>query len=117
MSYEGIERRRWPRVKVNLPLKYRGVGEFNHLPADSETKDISEGGLRFTTERFLPKNARFVVNLNLEDIPGVKAVVRIVWAARDPHTNRYEVGAEFDNIPREAKVHISNMVRKHLNYY
>jgi c-di-GMP-binding flagellar brake protein YcgR len=114
MAYNGIERRRWPRVKLNLPLKYRGVGEFNHLPMDSETRDISEGGIRFTSERFIPKDSKLVVNLNLSDLGGVKATVRIVWAARDPHTNRYEVGAEFDTLPPEAKVQIANLVRRHL---
>ncbi len=112
MYYDGMERRRWPRVNLALPMRYRGVGEFGQLPMDSEVKDISEGGIRFACDRFLPKDSKLVVNLNLIDISNIKATVKVVWATRDSHTNRYEVGVEFDNIPAESKCQISSLVRK-----
>lgn len=116
MVYDGIERRRWPRVVVQLPIRYREVGEFNHLPLDSETKDISEGGVRFVAGKFLPKECKLVVSLNLSHMVGVKATVKVVWTARDSHTNMYEVGAQFENISSEAKVQIGNLVRRNLSY-
>lgn len=115
MDYSGAERRRWPRVNLNLPIRFREVGEFSHSPLDSETKDISEGGARFQTDKFLPKDSRLVISIDLTDEPGVKATVKVVWSVRDPHTNMYEIGVEFDTIPSEAKVELSNMVRKNLN--
>lgn len=111
-----MERRKWPRAEVSLPIRYRGVGEFNHLPLDSETKDISEGGLKFTADKFLPKDSRLIVNLNLEEFTGVKAAVRVVWVTQDSHTHLYQIGAQFDNIPLEAKSNIATLVRKKLSY-
>ena len=116
MNYEGIERRRWPRVQVQLPLRYREVGEFGQLPMDSETKDISVGGVRFTADKFLPKESRLVVSLNLENLSGVKATIKVVWTSRDTRTNMYEIGAQFDNVPSEAKNEIASLVRRNLNY-
>ena len=115
MIYDGIERRQWSRVDMNVPLKFREVGEFSRSPLDSETRDISEGGIRFATDKFLPKDSKLVVNMDLNDIPVVKATVKVVWSVRDSHTNMYEIGVEFDTIPSEARVQLSNIVRKNLN--
>lgn len=116
MVYDGIERRRWPRVQVELPIKYREIGVFNHLPSDSETRDISEGGIRFFSDKFLPKESKLVVSLNLQDIVGVKATIKVVWTSRDARTNMYQVGAQFDNIPSEARVQIANLVKRNSHY-
>jgi len=110
-----VDRRQWARVDMHAPLKFREVGEFNRSPIDSETRDISEGGIRFATDRFLPKDSKLVVNIDLSDIPSVKATVKVVWSVRDSHTNMYEIGVEFDTIPSETRVQLSNMVRKNLN--
>ena len=115
MIYNGAERRRWPRVDVHLPIRFREVGEFSSSPIDAETQDVSEGGIKFSSDKFLPKNSKLVVNLNLNDVSSMKATVKIVWSARDAHTNMYETGVEFDNVPAEAKVELSHLVRKNLN--
>ena len=115
MIYNGAERRQWSRVDIRLPIKFREVGEFISSPIDSETQDVSEGGVKFNSEKFLPKDSKLVISLNLTDVSGVKATVKVVWSTRDSHTNMYETGVEFDNIPSEAKVQLSHLVRKNLS--
>jgi c-di-GMP-binding flagellar brake protein YcgR len=115
MKYQGMERRRWPRAKVKIPVSYRGIGNFNHLPLESETQDLSEGGVKFSTERFLPRNSKFVIGFNLApEREGIKATIKVIWTNREPTTNRYIVGAEFDNITLEARHELANLVRKNL---
>jgi c-di-GMP-binding flagellar brake protein YcgR len=115
LIYDGIDRRQWARVDMHAPLKFREVGEFNRSPLDSETRDISEGGVRFATDRFIPKDSKLVVNIDLNNMPSVKATAKVVWSTRDSHTNMYEVGIEFETINSETRVQLSNIVRKNLN--
>lgn len=114
-GYNGVERRRWPRAKVRIPLSFRGIGNFNHLPMESETEDLSEGGLRFSAQRFLPRNGKFVVGLKTgSEGEGIKATIKVVWTNRDPATSRYTIGAEFENISLDARHELANLVRKNL---
>jgi len=115
LIYDGMERRQWNRVDMNVPFKFREVGEFNRFPLDSETRDISEGGIRFATDKFLPKDSKLVVSIDFNDAPAVKATVKVAWSVRESHTNMYEIGVEFDTIPSESRVQLSNIVRKNLN--
>ncbi|MDP8234280.1 MAG: PilZ domain-containing protein [Candidatus Saelkia tenebricola] len=115
MIYNGADRREWPRVDVRLPIRFREVGEFGSSPIDSETQDVSEGGIKFNSGKFLPKNSKLVLNMNLTDVNGMKATVKVVWSARDSHTSMYETGVEFDNIPSEARGQLSHFVRGNLN--
>ncbi len=99
------ERRRAKRVPEYLPISYRILPN-----AKSEgflTRDISSSGVRFLIRDFVPKGAKLELTVN---VPGMhfsfqtRAEVR--WIRKDPSGERYEVGVEFVNIPKDAQVHL-----------
>lgn len=57
--------------------------------------DLSEGGVRFRTEDFIPVQAEVVVNLQLEAERETALAARVVWIQRIPHGENYHVGCEF----------------------
>lgn len=67
------------------------------------TRDISESGVRFLSYEFLNKDTLLEMTLNLTKLPfsfQTQAVVK--WIRKDATGERYEVGAEFLNIPKKA---------------
>lgn len=105
------ERRKYRRVYASLPMQFREIGEFDKLPRDTITKDLSEGGVRFTAEKFVPVGNRLVVNISLESrSEAVRAIVKIAWARRQQFSDAYELGCQFVNVEEESKSRISRFI-------
>ena len=58
------ERRKYPRWRANLPVRYRLLGESG-MYRGSLSKDIGTGGVRVVTDRFLPKDKALNVEISL----------------------------------------------------
>ena len=78
-QYQGRERRKYPRKKAIRGLTYtilspsQGVGII---------KDISEGGFRFVTDRYLMPGTVITAKFELsrEEMPSsIEAIGRVVW--------------------------------------
>jgi len=96
-----INRRRHKRVMEYTSISYRLFS--SQKLAHFLTRDISESGVRFLSYEFLTKNTLLELTLNLTKIPfsfQTQAVVK--WIRKDSTGERYEVGAEFLNIPKKA---------------
>jgi hypothetical protein len=57
--------------------------------------DLSEGGIRFRTEEFLPQDAQVVVNIQLKADREATLEARIIWVQKVPHAETYHIGCEF----------------------
>lgn len=109
--YFDDERRKYPRVYASLPMQFREIGEFDKLPRDTITKDLSEGGIRFTSSKLVPVGNRLVVNVGLEpQIEGLRSVVKIVWARKQHYSDNYELGCQFVNMEEESKSRIARFI-------
>jgi len=105
------ERRKCPRVYASLPMQFREIGEFDKLPRDTITKDLSRGGVRFSADKFVPVGSRLVVNIALESrSEPLRSTVKIVWAKRQQYSDSYELGCQFVNIDDEAKSRINRFI-------
>lgn len=103
-SFSGVERRRYPRLEIELALQYREIGDFERLPQESVARNISEGGISFRVDRFLPLGNRLITSLSLEPHSEIlKTVVKIVWIQKDPHADSYDIGCQFINISEEGR--------------
>lgn len=96
--------------------------EYTRIPEESEvtykilrapklnmflTKDISSGGICFFVQESVPQNSLLEIRLTLEKVPfSFKAIVRTKWIRKVAHSERYEVGVEFVNLPEEATKHL-----------
>lgn len=105
------ERRKYPRVFASLPMQFRLVGEFDKFPRDTITKDLSEGGMRFSVDKFVPVGTRIVVNVLLESFhEPVRSVAKIIWARKLQYSDSYEVGCQFLNLSEDARQKISRFI-------
>jgi hypothetical protein len=97
-----IGMRQFERFSYREPMSYRVPLERswnNELSAVSGGilgYDISEGGVRFRTDMFVP--AGVILQLTFTVPPG-KAVTlagQVVWVQKLPHSENYQVGFAFD---------------------
>lgn len=87
------DKRKFPRLEYRESLQYR----FAESPDQNGTVgyDLSEGGVRFRAEEFLPLDAIIVLNLQLKPEREATMSARVVWAQKIPHAENYHIGCEF----------------------
>jgi c-di-GMP-binding flagellar brake protein YcgR len=87
-----MERRRYPRVNVSFPVECEILHQKDYFYTVS--KDLSMGGIRILSDKFLPKGNLVKININLiNHIVGLKA--KVAWCNKERITERYSVGLEF----------------------
>lgn len=96
------DRRRYNRRPTHLPLRYQLKGSMQY--ADTLTKDIGGGGVKFITDEFLSKNSEVIFEISIMDrSEPVKGRAKIVWINKVPHNDIYSIGLEFVDISRDKK--------------
>jgi hypothetical protein len=113
------ERRRTPRVQIDLPLQLN-IGEET---LDTRLSDISTSGVRFRTLRPLTIMSRVQIALDLpesgEPPVGLAGVVvrsdlRTDAAGNpDPDGGQYETAIFFDNLSEEALGQLGRFLERH----
>ncbi|MDP2938890.1 MAG: PilZ domain-containing protein [Candidatus Omnitrophota bacterium] len=106
------ERRKFRRASLDTPLRYKfkQANEFG----STITRDISEGGLKLNLEKFVPINTDFVLELGLDKLSNIiNAVGKVVWVTKIPHSERYQLGLEFQEINEQHKRDISSYIKSH----
>jgi len=75
--------------------------EYYYRPGDNPSGclgfDISEGGIRFKTDHFIPLNTDVTLQFMLRSKQMVEMTGRIAWIQKVPHCESYEVGLEFND--------------------
>ncbi|MFA5087448.1 MAG: PilZ domain-containing protein [Candidatus Omnitrophota bacterium] len=88
------ERRKYRRVEFKEPLQYQ-TQDGDSLEG-SLACDIGEGGVRFNADDFIPLNSELAVQMEIEPQNVVALRGRVAWVQLVPHSDRYQVGLEFD---------------------
>lgn len=101
------ERRKYPRISISFPV------ECNLLPASSYfytvCKDLSLGGLKILSEKFIPKDKLLKINIDLIDrVVNTKA--RVAWCNHTPASERYTAGLDFVEIGKQDQGAISQFL-------
>jgi len=98
------ERRRFPRLAAECPVRYRVIPEARPAFQGALVRDVSAGGVRFRTFSFMPRGARMLLELQLPVGPPIRAVGRAAWIRTLPDDDGYEVGSQFDDpaLPLDA---------------
>lgn len=107
------EKRRFPRVKVRIPVRYREVRDgAESVAVDSLTCDVSAGGLRFTTDKLVSNACSLLLELDIPNlIHPVKAVSRVACVEKTNADGHYEIGSEFMEITEKDR----ELIAKFLN--
>ena len=106
------EKRRHQRLETRFPLKYKNLKTSNVESRGTVSKNVSEGGVRFRSDRFISLACRLVVELNLPSMEKpIRAVSKIAWIKKLPAGDDYEVGNQFLEISKEDKNTIRSLIK------
>jgi hypothetical protein len=89
------ERRRWKRYPIAYPIE-RAEEDANHKLT---VRDVSKGGVAFTSTGKMDENDKFNVRIFLKN--RMFKLKAIVVHAKELKENLYNVGAKFVNAPQE----------------
>lgn len=107
----GLERRKFIRVDNFGPIQYRKIGHV--VGGRKITKDISEGGIKFLADEFIPISALLKVEITLEkSLKPVTAIVKVAWVRKLPLQDGYEVGAAFEGMDKNVVTYINHYITK-----
>ena len=105
------EKRRFPRVKVGVPLQYRNLKKMGDVSLGALTRNLCEGGVCFKTNEFISLACRLVVEITIPtSTKPIKAISKIAWIRKLPAGNQYEMGNQFLEMAKEDKGYIANFI-------
>ncbi len=108
------ESRRFPRVSVKFPTRYKmRRGGFY---ASALTKDLSICGAQLNADRFFPKGVNFNLELNILSRI-INPVGTVVWSRSLPHSDEYRMGIDFIEINSEDRRYLSDYINMHLTNF
>jgi len=85
-----------PRVLFDSAVRYRQKGFKGY--SDTVGRDISNSGIRFISNEFIPKNSKLVFELRPPwHVEPIQAVAEVVWVSNQPYSERFKIGAQFLN--------------------
>ncbi len=108
------EKRKFVRVHSSLPLHYR---DYEHF-VSSLSRDISEDGIRFTSNRFIPVSVKLLMDICLfHDAEPIKVITEVIWVEKLSHMDLYYVGAKFVDLSETHRRLISNYLSSNITAY
>lgn len=105
------ERRQFKRVSFRAPIQYQQVE--SPLGIGSVAFDLSEGGIRFYAEDFIPLNAQVLCELRLNPEQSVGLTGIVAWIQKVPHSESYHVGLQF--MPTSLSLESKSVLGEYLN--
>ena len=109
------EKRKFTRFESRFPLKYKDLKITDAEYRGTVSKNVSEGGIRFRSDRFISLACRLVVEINLPTIAKpIRAVSKIAWIKKLPAGDDYEIGNQFLEISRLDKGVIRKFIEEQL---
>lgn len=108
----GDERRRHNRVKCEIEALGRVLSADAPAPLwETSINDISEGGVRFKSNYFIPLASKFLIKLNIPSHKTVEVVTQPAWIRELPNVSQYDVGARFVDLGQEDRSILRSFIR------
>jgi len=106
------EKRRHQRIDVKVPLQYKELGG-EKISKGTLSKNVSEGGIKFHTDKFISLACRLVVEMSIpSSTKPIRAISKVAWIKKLPVGDTYEVGNQFLDMTKEDKSIMSDYVKK-----
>ena len=112
-----VEKRKTKRVKKESKITIKVISE-DTIPRNKQiiyhlTKDISSRGVKIQTNTFLPINTLLKIELSLTSPPRVvKAIGRVRWVKSRYADEKFEMGIEFIDTPKESIKALSKHIER-----
>lgn len=109
------EKRQSPRVKTSIPVRYRELRDgAEEVSVGMLTSDVSTGGLRFGTNKFISTACRLMLELDIPTLTKpITALSKVAWIqkANAGDDCQYQVGNQFMEITKKDQ----EMIATYLN--
>lgn len=107
------EKRRFPRIDIRVPLQYKELREGTQASKGALSRNLSEGGVRFNTDKFVSLACRMVIELNIPSSPKpIRAISKVAWIKKLSVGEDFEIGNQFLDMSREDRSMIADYVTK-----
>jgi len=117
LNLEGaiFERRKFIRIKGSFVISYSDISSVQAKSDISQTKDVSLGGILFTTDRKFEVGTILRIKLKLPESPDyLKVKVKVVGSRERAKNILYETRVRFISIREEDKDSIAKLVEYNL---
>ena len=95
-----MEKRLHPRVCCEIEASFKNMNQpSTPVVASAAICDISEGGVRFRVNHFLPVHNRLRMHLNLPKSEAIETIMELAWIREIPFSDSFEAGAHFVDFP------------------
>jgi len=124
VEYAGPERRKFKRLETPFFLLYRLEGDHNFEASKALGKNISGGGLKFEIENAVHPGTIISLEIYLQSYPiedtiySIPARAKVIWrskkknVSKEPGSNKYQIGLEFNKIKTEDRERIIEYVER-----
>jgi hypothetical protein len=110
-----MENRMHPRVRCEIESSFKMLGPGPVPPLNFTVfQDLSEGGIRFRSNHFLPKRSRLYFHFQIPKLPNMEALTELAWVRELPHLNCFEAGARFVEFPSQYKNSLKGYIYQNL---
>ncbi|MBN1405996.1 MAG: PilZ domain-containing protein [Candidatus Omnitrophica bacterium] len=107
------EKRRSTRINTRVPLQFKDIQRPLETYSGTLTKDISEGGTRFTSSEFLSIFTRLLLEVSVPSFSRpIKAISKVAWIQKQPRGNQYDVGLQFLDMTEEDRKQLGSFISK-----
>ena len=93
---KGRERRRFPRVSSEFPLRYRQIPVVKPGYHDANVEDVSVGGVRFRSSDDVRVRSSMLFELLIPGAQPVHTFGRVAWVVERPDHDGFEIGGTFE---------------------
>lgn len=88
------EKRIAARILFDLSVRYHEKGTQRY--SNTVGKDISNSGIGFISNEFIPKHSKLVFEIHPPWRPEpIQTLAEVVWVSNQPYSERFNVGARF----------------------
>ena len=106
------DKRRYKRVRCTIPGSFKNLDSARGSSlVETTVSDISEDGVRFRANGFIPMHERLQFRLNIPMKKPIDAVVQSSWIKELPHLNQYDIGGRFLTLSSEDKALIRQIAK------
>ena len=113
MLEEMPEKRRYVRVGASIPLQYKKLKGLAEGTIGAITHDVSEGGIKFMSNEFLPLASRLVVEIFLPAQPRpIKAISKVAWIRKASSGEQFIVGNQFLDVAKDDRGQLAEYIKK-----
>ena len=99
-----IDKRHHPRARCEIDSSFKNLDRAEAAsPAETMVQDISESGIRFYANEFIPIHHKLLFRIHIPGRKSIQAVAQPAWIKEVPQVGQYNIGAKFLSLSDEDR--------------